>query len=501
MHDGQRVRVRALDVADVVDGDAVGPRVDRPREHGADAGALRVRVEAAAGAGRLAEPEPDRDRRLGGQRGQRSHDVAGVAHRERVAVEARRRDGSVERVGGGAVRSGGVSAPAENRGQCDGENCGGKRVAHVGQVEALFETCRRPAEKFRPLRRSLGTARCPCSETRGAAPRERRAPKWRPCSASAPSRPGTGLAWPLLGRSLGILYYGGQQMSSSRTPSSFLILPAVTVAILFAAAPARAQYFGRNSVQWERQKFEVLKTRHFDIYYYAEGRLAAEQAGRMAERWYTRLSRILGHEMKERQPVILYASRPQFQQTNPLGGPPGEGTGGVTEAFKRRIVLPVGGSLAETDHVLGHELVHAFQYSMTGQGRISDTNYPSALRMPLWFIEGMAEYLSIGPSDPLTAMWIRDAARKEKGLPTIRQLESPRYFPYRYGQALWAYLAGRYGDRIFGQMLRAIGPRTNDVETVLKTVLHADAATLTKDWHAAIKDACVPVITGKKNPA
>jgi Tol biopolymer transport system component len=289
-------------------------------------------------------------------------------------------------------------------------------------------------------------------------------------------------------------------MLSSRTSSRFLILPAVIVAVLFAAAPARAQYFGRNTVQWEREKFEMLKTRHFDIYYYAEGRLAAEQTGRMAERWYTRLSRILGHELKERQPVILYASHPQFQQTNTLGGAPGEGTGGVTEAFKRRIVLPVGGSLAETDHVLGHELVHAFQYSMTGQGRISDTNYPSALRMPLWFIEGMAEYLSVGPSDPLTAMWIRDAARKEKGLPTIHQLESPRYFPYRYGQALWAYLAGRYGDRIFGQMLRALGPRTNDVDTVLKMVLHTDSAALTKDWHAAIKDACLPVITGKKDP-
>jgi hypothetical protein len=283
-------------------------------------------------------------------------------------------------------------------------------------------------------------------------------------------------------------------------PRVLALFSAAAIAVLGTAAPARAQYFGRNAVQWEHQKFEVLKTPHFDVYYYAEGRPAAEQAGRMAERWYTRLSRILGHEFKERQPLILYASHPQFQQTNTVGGPPGEGTGGVTEAFKRRIVLPVGGSLAETDHVLGHELVHAFQYAMTGQGKVSDTNYPSALRMPLWFIEGMAEYLTIGPSDPQTAMWIRDAARQEKGLPTIRQLESSRFFPYRYGQALWGYLAGRYGDRIFAQSLRAIGPRTNDAETVLKAVLHIDEKTLSKDWHAAIRDACAPVITGKKDP-
>ncbi len=285
--------------------------------------------------------------------------------------------------------------------------------------------------------------------------------------------------------------------------SSRQVLALLGAAALVALCPAaaRAQYFGRNAVQWERFRFEVLKTDHFDIYYYPEEQQAAADVGRMGERWYARLSHLLRHRLRDRQPVVLYASHPHFQQTNTLGGSPGEGTGGVTEAFKRRIVLPVGGSLAETDHVLGHELVHAFQYSMTGQGRVSSTNYPSALRMPLWFIEGMAEYLSIGPVDPLTAMWMRDAARRDKGLPTIRKLDSQRYFPYRYGQALWAYVAGRYGEEVIGDMLRAIGPKTNDAEAVIKSVLKIDPEVLSKDWHAAIRDAYAAVATGKKDPS
>jgi Tol biopolymer transport system component len=283
-------------------------------------------------------------------------------------------------------------------------------------------------------------------------------------------------------------------------PTARLILPFIPVLAFALAPPASAQYFGRNTVQWDRLKFEVLKTDHFDVYYYPEEKLAAEQVGRMAERWYARLSTLLRHQMKERQPVILYASNSHFQQTNTLGGAPGEGTGGVTEAFKRRVVLPVGASLAETDHVLGHELVHAFQYSMTGQGKISDSNYPSALRMPLWFIEGMAEYLSVGPVDPHTAMWLRDAARREKGLPTIRQLDnSAKYFPYRYGQALWAYIASRYGDDVFARMLRGIRPNSNDAEDVIKGVLHVDPAALSKDWHAAIRADYATAATGKKD--
>ena len=84
----------------------------------------------------------------------------------------------------------------------------------------------------------------------------------------------------------------------------------------------------------------------------------------------------------------------------------------MTEAYKRRIVLPFAGPLEATDHVLGHELIHAFQYDITGTNVNSNT--AGALALPLWFIEGMAEYLSIGPVDPHTAMWMRDAARREK---------------------------------------------------------------------------------------
>ena len=80
------------------------------------------------------------------------------------------------------------------------------------------------------------------------------------------------------------------------------------------------------------------------------------------------------------------------------------------------------------------------------------------MRLPLWFIEGMAEYLSIGPEDPHTAMWMREAARREK-LPTVDELDNPKYFPYRYGQALWAFIAGKYGDGAVANMLRAASGR------------------------------------------
>ncbi len=95
-----------------------------------------------------------------------------------------------------------------------------------------------------------------------------------------------------------------------------------------------AQYFGKNKVQYTKFDFKVIKTEHFDIYFYERERVAAMDAARMAERAYARLSRILSHEFKERKPIILYASSADFEQTNTLNV--GEGTGGVTDFFKHR---------------------------------------------------------------------------------------------------------------------------------------------------------------------
>ncbi len=142
-----------------------------------------------------------------------------------------------------------------------------------------------------------------------------------------------------------------------------LVVLALTLAgFALGIMPAEAQYFGRNKVQYRDFDFKVVSTPHFDIYYYPEQEEFVGHVARMAERWYSRLKKIFNGDLSSRQPLILYASSADFRQTNALSGEIGEGTGGVTEGLRRRIIMPSAGSLAETDHVLGHELVHAFQY-------------------------------------------------------------------------------------------------------------------------------------------
>jgi WD40 repeat protein len=264
--------------------------------------------------------------------------------------------------------------------------------------------------------------------------------------------------------------------------------------ILMASLAASAQYFGQNKVRYKTLDFKVLKTTHFDIYYYPEEAQMATEVGRMSERWYARLSQLFNYDLSSRQPVILYASAPDFRSTNVIPGDIGEATGGVTEPLKRRVVIPLAGPLADTDHVLGHELVHAFQYDIAARGipQSSGLENSGLQRLPLWFIEGMAEYLSLGPADPNTAMWMRDAVAQNK-LPKIKDLNNPKYFPYRWGQALWAYIGGTYGDKSVGELLRSAA-RSGDVKSAFKAVLQKSDTELTDEWQHALRSHFAPVL-------
>lgn len=265
----------------------------------------------------------------------------------------------------------------------------------------------------------------------------------------------------------------------------------LTLAVLTTAATSSlaGQYFGRNRIQYRDFDFSVIETEHFDVYYYDDFRAAAMDAARMAERAYGRLARLLNHRYRERQPIVLFASHSEFQQNNLIDI--GEGTQGVTDPLRHRVMLPFTGSYEDFDHVLQHELVHQFQFDIFARGQVG-AGVPQlmAVQPPLWFMEGLAEYLSLGAVNPLTAMWLRDAAR-EGTLPTIEELSTnPRIFPYRYGHALFAFIGDRWGDDAVADLLHAVA--ASGVNAGFRRALRISLAELTADWHRAVQERFGP---------
>src|SRR5690606_18209368 len=211
---------------------------------------------------------------------------------------------------------------------------------------------------------------------------------------------------------------------------------------------AYSQYFGQNKMRYKKLNFKVYDTPHFNLYYYLENDSMMRWLAKESEVWYELHQQVFQDTFARKNPIIFYNNHPEFQQTTTISGEISVGTGGVTEAFKQRVVMPIMQINQQTRHVLGHELVHAFQYRVLMEGKDS-TRLESIGNIPLWMVEGMAEYFSIGKKDAHTAMWMRDAYANQD-IPSLKQLteESYKYFPYRYGQAFWSFIGSTYGDTV-----------------------------------------------------
>ncbi|MAO65150.1 MAG: hypothetical protein CL666_09140 [Balneola sp.] len=280
-------------------------------------------------------------------------------------------------------------------------------------------------------------------------------------------------------------------MCSRKLSLSFL-------AVILTLCPfvSEAQYFGRYPVQYEDFDFQILETEHFNIYHYPQEAKAVKDLGKLSERWYQRHSAMLNHSFSSPNPLIIYANHADFQQ-NSIVPRVGVSTGGVTEGIRNRVVMPFAEANQSTNHVLGHELVHAFQYDIARQDEIGGIRATSQL--PLWFIEGMAEYLSVGPEDSHTAMWLRDALQNDD-LPSIKDLNNSReYFPYRYGHSVWTFIAGEWGDDKVSELY--VNSAKKGIKKGFKNTLGISRDSVSTLWQQSIRERYEEDIETRTKPA
>ncbi len=241
----------------------------------------------------------------------------------------------------------------------------------------------------------------------------------------------------------------------------------------------KAQYFGQNKPIYKKFKYDVYQTPHFEIYHYFKNDTLINRLAQASDKWYNMHFQVFRDSIKDKNPILFYANQADFQQTTAIQGSIGIGTGGVTEALKNRVVLPVTETWAQTDHVLGHELVHAFQYHSLIHG--DSTNLNSVRNLPLWMVEGMSEYLSIGSNDYQTAIWMRDAVLNNK-FPTLEEMtrDMNSFFPYRWGHAFWAFIGRTFGDSLINPIFRETAKRGYDI--ALRRYVGIDEKSFSSIW-------------------
>ena len=75
----------------------------------------------------------------------------------------------------------------------------------------------------------------------------------------------------------------------------FFIYPLLITLFISQVVSAQFFYFGRNKVHYEDFDWKIMRTNHFDIYYYGEMQKIAEIGARYAEEVYDELHGVRSH--------------------------------------------------------------------------------------------------------------------------------------------------------------------------------------------------------------
>lgn len=222
-------------------------------------------------------------------------------------------------------------------------------------------------------------------------------------------------------------------------------LPAfLLVVILYINGSAQFLPFGKNKILYNPAGWKKIESAHFSVYYYDSLYSVAMGAVPVIEDAYRQYTSDFGQTVNYKIPLIIYNTHNHFAQTNVLPGILPEGIGGFFEYIKGRVVIPFNGSQERFHHVLRHELVHVFTNSRLNnilrERRISLDRYP-----PLWYTEGLAEYLSSGV-DAQGEMVMRDAVISGY-FPALEDFDRIRgsYLMYKGGQVFLEFFTGVYG--------------------------------------------------------
>jgi hypothetical protein len=212
---------------------------------------------------------------------------------------------------------------------------------------------------------------------------------------------------------------------------------------------------GQNHVAWYRFDWH-----HVDIaspsggrggvrlYYYGRTKEVAERALPAIRSAYLRLVDQFHYTPTKQIPYILYSSKREFHTTNMFQT--SESLLGVTSTRDLTMALPYFGDHERFRETSTHEMVHQFTIQKLLDIAGAD-DLPLIDSLPLWFIEGIAEYYSRGGLDTEADLFVRDLVwnpdpeRRYEVLGFADDRRRGYIGTYKLGQARVAFVAETWG--------------------------------------------------------
>lgn len=229
------------------------------------------------------------------------------------------------------------------------------------------------------------------------------------------------------------------------------------------------------------------------LFFYESAREVAELAAPSIQESYRYLVDEFDYVPEEQFPYFLYNHYLQFVETNLF--PVQIGVLGVTSPVDLTMAVPYFGDHQKFHRVSTHELIHQFMSQKLRSLHENKFDVDVFQALPLWFVEGMAEYYTWRGLDDETKMLITDLINHpnpEEGFyfKSFFQTFPGSFFGvYKLGQARVAFLEHQYGKGTTQKILeRSARLREQDFKDLVEHVTGNSAETITAKFERWVKN-------------
>jgi hypothetical protein len=271
---------------------------------------------------------------------------------------------------------------------------------------------------------------------------------------------------------------------------------------------------GQNQVAWYEFEWQFVDVPApgggkgvIRLYYYRNESAQAQRALPAIQSAFARLVDQFHYNPTKRIPYILYATQREFQAQNVFQV--SESVLGVTSPEDLKMAVPYFGDHQKFVEVSTHEMVHQFTIQKLRDAAGGESIASAIEFLPLWFIEGIAEYYSKGGIDSETDLYLRDLtwnpdpSHAYEIIPFAEDRIRGYIQTYKLGQARCAFIADVYGAEKIQAFLenaylmtepdsRSSPTTGRGFSALVRRVLNEPIEQVDARWHAWMKRRYYP---------
>ncbi|MFN3489133.1 MAG: hypothetical protein ACK4YV_08355 [Emticicia sp.] len=201
--------------------------------------------------------------------------------------------------------------------------------------------------------------------------------------------------------------------------------------------------FGKSRIQYKRFEWLTIRSNNFEFNYYRSGDKIAQNAAKIAEGEYDRITELLGYTPFTTMKIFLYNSPKELEQSNIGLTAPIDLDGSILNLAKSRVQIAYTGNEEKFKQELVQQIARLFVYDMLYGGSLKEVLQSSLLlTVPEWYMAGISAYISGDNENPLMLDRMRTTIlkNKDKKIESIQGKDAEII-----GQSIWNYIAVRYG--------------------------------------------------------